>query len=106
MNIVVCAVLVVGNWMKSKFYAYFLYLTAVGWSEGTVLIPKQYSQPPDIAPPSVIPHESGFGGLACWPLVTQVRGFKPGWSHRIFQGEKNPQHAFLRKGSKVVSPMS
>jgi DNA gyrase inhibitor GyrI len=25
---------------------------------------------------------------------------------RIFQGEKIPQHAFLRKGSKAVGPMS
>ena len=54
-----------------------------------------------------------FGGLevACWPLSvlafgTQVRGFKPGRSHRIFKGEKNPQHAFLRRGSKAVCPMS
>ena len=32
----------------------------------------------------------GFGGLevACWPLVPQVRGFKPGRSRRIFKGEK------------------
>ena len=32
----------------------------------------------------------GFGGLevACWPLVHQVRGFKPGRSRRILQGEK------------------
>ena len=37
---------------------------------------------------------------------TQVRGFKPGRSRRIFRGEKNPQHAFLRRGSKAVSPMS
>ena len=37
---------------------------------------------------------------------TQVRGFKPGRSRRIFQGEKIPQHAFLRKGSKAVCPMS
>jgi hypothetical protein len=37
---------------------------------------------------------------------TQVRGFKPGRSRPIFQGEKNPQHAFLRKGSKVVGPTS
>ena len=32
---------------------------------------------------------------------TQVCGLKPGRSHRIF-----PQHAFLRKGSKDVCPMS
>ena len=37
---------------------------------------------------------------------TQVRGLKPGRSLRIFQGEKNPQHAFLRRGSKAVGPMS
>jgi len=32
---------------------------------------------------------------------TQVCGFKPGRS-----GRKNPQHAFLRRGSKAVGPMS
>jgi hypothetical protein len=37
---------------------------------------------------------------------TQVRGFKPGRSLRIFQGEKIPQHAFLRRGSKAGGPMS
>ena len=37
---------------------------------------------------------------------TPVRGFKPGRSRRIFKGEKNPQHAFLRRGSKAVGPMS
>jgi hypothetical protein len=45
MKIVVCAVLVFGNWKKLKFRACFLYLAPVGWSVGTVLIPKQYSQP-------------------------------------------------------------
>ena len=44
---------------------------------------------------SLVYNESGFGGLevACW--------FKPGRSRRIFSGRKNPQHAFLRKGSKA-----
>jgi len=37
---------------------------------------------------------------------TQVRGFKPDRSRRIFKGEKNRQHAFLRRGSKAVCPMS
>ena len=43
---------------------------------------------------------SGFGGLVVSVLAsgTQDRGFKP--------GRKNPQHAFLRKGSKAVCPMS
>ena len=36
---------------------------------------------------------------------TQVRGFKPGRSRRIIQGEENLQHASLRKGSKAVCPM-
>jgi hypothetical protein len=34
------------------------------------------------------------------------QGFKPGRSHQDFPGRKNPQHAFLRKGSKAVGPMS
>jgi hypothetical protein len=52
--------------------------------------------------------DSSFGGLGVSALAfgTQVRGFKPGRSRRIFQGEKNPQRAFLRKGSKTVGPMS
>jgi hypothetical protein len=51
---------------------------------------------------------SGFGGLGVSALAfgTQVRGFKPGRSRRIFSGRKNPQRAFLRKVSKTVSPMS
>ena len=51
---------------------------------------------------------SGFGGLGVSALAfgTQVCGFKPGRSHRIFQGEKILKHAFLRKGSKTVGPMS
>ena len=49
---------------------------------------------------SVTNHEAGLTEI-------QVRGFKPGRSRRIFQGEKkNPQHAFLRKGSKAVCRMS
>jgi len=40
------------------------------------------------------------------PLSTQVRKFKPGRSRQDFSGRKNPQHAFLRKGSKAVGPVS
>ena len=49
---------------------------------------------------------SSFGGLevACWPLVPKFAG-----SHTAeavgFLGRKNPQHAFLRRGSKAVSPV-
>jgi hypothetical protein len=51
---------------------------------------------------------SGFGGLVVSMLAsgTRVRGFKPSLSRWIFFGHKNPQHAFLWKGSKAVCPMS
>jgi hypothetical protein len=51
---------------------------------------------------------SGFGGLVVRMLAsgTQDRGFAPGRSRQIFSGKKSPQHAFLRKGSKAVCPMS
>ena len=53
-----------------------------------------------------IPH-SGFGGLgvACWPLVPKFAVSNPAEAVG-FLGRKNPQHAFLRKGSKAVRPMS
>ena len=53
--------------------------------------------------------DSGFGGLevACWPLVPKFAGLNPAEAVGFFfQGEKNPQHAFLRRGSKAVGPMS
>jgi hypothetical protein len=40
------------------------------------------------------------------PLSTQVHGFKPGRSRQDFSGRKNPQHAFLQRGSKAIGPMS
>jgi hypothetical protein len=48
--------------------------------------------------------ESGFGGPVVTMLTsgTQDRGFEPvGYLGRI-----SPQHAFLRRGSKAVCPMS
>ena len=50
---------------------------------------------------------SGFGGLGvpCWPLVHKFAGSNP--TEAVgFLGRKNPQHAFLRRGSKAVGPMS
>jgi hypothetical protein len=49
--------------------------------------------------PVVSVRKSGFGGLevACWPLVPKFADLS---------GRKNPQHAFLRRGSKAVGPMS
>jgi len=50
---------------------------------------------------------NGFGGLgvACWPLVPTFAGSNPAKAVE-FLGQKNPQHAFLQRGSKAVSPMS
>ena len=50
---------------------------------------------------------SGFGGLevACWPLVPKFTGSHPAEAVG-FLGRKNLQHAFLRRGSKAVGPMS
>ena len=51
---------------------------------------------------------TGFGGLgvACWPLVPKFAGSNLAEAVGFFKGEKNPQHAFLRRGSKAVGPMS
>ena len=50
---------------------------------------------------------SGFGslGVACWPLVPKFAGSNPAEAVG-FLGRKNPQHAFLRRGSKAIGPMS
>ena len=52
--------------------------------------------------------DSGFGGLgvACWPLVPKFAGSNPAEAVGFLRGEKNPQHSFLRRGSKAVGPMS
>jgi hypothetical protein len=44
---------------------------------------------------------SGYIGLdvACWPLVPKLAGLHPAKAVG-FLGQKNPQHAFLRRGSK------
>ena len=43
--------------------------------------------------------------LACWLLVPKITGSNPAEAVGFF-GRKNPQHAFLRRGSKAVCPMS
>jgi hypothetical protein len=51
--------------------------------------------------------DSGFGGLevAYWPVVPKFAGSHPAKAVG-FLGRKNLQHAFLRRGSKAVGPMS
>ena len=40
-----------------------------------------------------------------WPLVPEFAGSNPAETDG-FLGRKNPQRAFLRRGSKAVGPMS
>ena len=51
---------------------------------------------------------SGFGGaeVACWPLIPKFAGSNLAEAVGFLRGDKNPQHAFLRKGSKIIGPMS
>jgi len=44
-------------------------------------------------------------GVACWHLVPKFAVSNPA-EVVGFLGRKNPQHAFLRRGSKAVGPMS
>ena len=44
-------------------------------------------------------------GVACWPLVPKFAGSIPAEAVG-FLGRKNPQHFFLRRGSKAVGPIS
>jgi hypothetical protein len=43
--------------------------------------------------------------LACWPLVSEFAGSNPAEAVGFFWC-KNPQHAFLRRGSQIICPMS
>jgi hypothetical protein len=49
-----------------------------------------------------------LGGLVVSVLAIgpKVRGYKPGRGRWIFQADKNPQHTFLRMGSKAGGRMS
>jgi hypothetical protein len=44
-----------------------------------------------------------LGEIATGP---KVHGFDPDQGRWIFKGDKNPEHHFLRRGSKAVGPMS
>jgi hypothetical protein len=53
----------------------------------------------------------GFGGLvvsqyAYWPLEPEFAGSNPAEAVGFFRHPKNPQYAFLRRGSKIICPMS
>ena len=52
--------------------------------------------------------QSGFGGaeVACWPLIPKFAASNLAEAVGFLKGDKNPQHAFLRKGSKIIGSMS
>jgi hypothetical protein len=41
----------------------------------------------------------GWLGTILWPLVPEFAGSNPAEAVGIFCAQKNPQHAFLRRGS-------
>jgi hypothetical protein len=48
-----------------------------------------------------------IGGIVVSVLaIGPSRGLNPGRERWIFNSDKNPQHDFLRRGSKEVGPMS
>jgi len=51
---------------------------------------------------------SGFGGLdVAWcPLVPKFVGSHPAEAVGFLRQKKNPQHAYLWRGSKAVGPIS
>ena len=51
---------------------------------------------------------SGCGGaeVVCWPLIPKFTGSNLAEAVGFLKGDKNPQHSFLRKGSKIIGPMS
>jgi hypothetical protein len=50
---------------------------------------------------------SSFGGAeeACWPLIPKFAGSNAAEAVGFLKGDKNPQHACLRNGSKIIGPM-
>ena len=54
----------------------------------------------------ISPNFVGGLGVACWPLEPKFAGSNPAEAVGFLRGEKNPQHDFLRRGSKAVGPMS
>jgi hypothetical protein len=39
-------------------------------------------------------------------LIPKIGRSNPAEAVGFLKGDKNPQHAFLRKGSKIIGPMS
>jgi hypothetical protein len=52
------------------------------------------------------PTLDGFGGLVVSILEPEFAGSNPDEAVGFFGHPKNPQYAFLRRGSKIICPMS
>ena len=44
--------------------------------------------------------------VAYWPLIPKFAGSNPAEDVGFLKDDKKPQHAFVRKGSKTIGPMS
>jgi hypothetical protein len=73
-----------------------------------VLSPKPLSVYLSLLVFSVNVFRVGLGGLVISVLAigTMVRGLRPGEERWTSKCDKNPQHDFLRRGSKAVGPVS
>jgi hypothetical protein len=80
----------------------------------TAVVRKLYTRSPSVLPLPWLTRCSMWNFLldkgvvhriACWPLIPKIAGSLLAEAVRSF-GRKNPQHAFLRKGSKAICPMS
>ena len=72
------------------------------WRSGNTL--DSYSGGPEFKPPPLV--DPGGPVVIILSSGSEVRGFDPGLGRWIFSGRKNPEYDFLRKGSKVVGPVS
>jgi hypothetical protein len=74
------------------FSWYTLFSQTRKWrpSHSGITVSSGMEEMPSLFMPVLRLKVSSFGGLGVSALAfgTQVRGFKPGWSRRIFQGEK------------------
>ena len=50
--------------------------------------------------------QDGFGGLVVSIFISMLAGSNPVEAVEFFGRPENPQHAFLRRGSKRIFPMS
>jgi hypothetical protein len=80
--------------------------TRIPWASSSPRTTSQASASRDFSPADV--HNVDLGGLVVSVFATgpKVRGFDPDRGRWTYEGDRNPEHHFLRRGSKAVSPMS